>query len=136
MTLNPAIRRMLLAIAVLLLLGLTWTGLTGGVHQWPVSQSPGQRAQTVTQLAYGLFAILSVVTTFAFQRWAPVMIAGFAISAALAAGLASIVWGETSVATGLVSGGAALLLALGIAWLLRVGARDARAPVASSDRIV
>jgi len=41
----------------------------------------------------------------------------------VAAGLASIVWGGTSVAIGVLSGGAALLTGLGVIWLLRVGAR-------------
>jgi hypothetical protein len=41
----------------------------------------------------------------------------------LAAGLASVVWGGTSLLIGLLSGAAALLIGLGIAWLLRVGAR-------------
>ncbi|MFL5462522.1 MAG: hypothetical protein ACJ79B_07120 [Gemmatimonadaceae bacterium] len=44
------------------------------------------------------------------------------ISLSLAAGLASVAWGGTSLLVGLVSGIAALLIGLGIAWLLRVAA--------------
>jgi len=43
---------------------------------------------------------------------------------ALAAGLASVVWGGTPLWIGLLSGGAALLIALAMLWLLRVGARS------------
>ncbi|MFL5621321.1 MAG: hypothetical protein ACJ8AB_01620 [Gemmatimonadaceae bacterium] len=44
------------------------------------------------------------------------------ISLSLAAGLASVAWGGTSLLVGLVSGIAALLIGLGIAWVLRVAA--------------
>ena len=60
-TLSPPIRRALLALLALLLLWLAWSGLSGGVHQLPQSQTPGQIAQTITQFAFGLFAFLSVV---------------------------------------------------------------------------
>jgi hypothetical protein len=121
---SPALRRVLLAVAVLLLLGLTWTGLSGGLHQLSHPQSSGEKAQTFTQLAYGLFAFLSVVTTFWGRRWIALIQTCWAVSATLAAGLASVVWGGTTLGIGLLSGGAALLIALGISWLLRVGARS------------
>lgn len=123
MTLSPALRLTLLAIAVLLFLGLAWTGIAGGINQLPQSQTTGQTAQTIAQLAYGFFALLSVVTTFWGRRWTFLVLGCWAISLMLAAGLASVVWGGTSLGIGLLSGGAALLIALGIAWLLRVGAR-------------
>lgn len=80
-------------------------------------------AQTLTQFGYGLFAVLSLVTTFWARRVNPLMLAGWIVSVTLAAGLAAVVWGGTSLLMGLLSGAAALLVGLGIAWLLRVGAR-------------
>jgi hypothetical protein len=51
------------------------------------------------------------------------MLAGWTTSVTLAAGVASVAWGQTSLLIGFISGAGALLIALGIAWLLRAGAR-------------
>jgi ammonia channel protein AmtB len=123
MTLNARVRQILLVIVCVVLLWLAWIGLSGGVDQLSQSQSAGEMVQTFTQFAFGLFALLSVVTTFWAQRWNPLMLGSFTISLSLAAGLASVVWGGTSLLIGLVSGTAALLIGLGIAWLLRVVAK-------------
>ena len=123
MTLTPRLRRALLAIVGLLLLWLGWTGLTQGINQLPQSQTPGQIAQTLTQVAFGLFALLSLVTTLWARRWNTLMLAAWTVSVTLAAGLASVVWGGTSLLVGLLSGAGAFLIGLGIAWLLRVATR-------------
>jgi hypothetical protein len=113
----------LLAIALVLLLALAWTGISGGFNQLSESHTTGEMAQTITQFAYGLSALLSVVTAFRGRRWAPAIHACWVVSVSLSAGLASVVWGGTPVATGVLSAGAAMLVALAITWLLRVGAR-------------
>jgi hypothetical protein len=59
---------------------------------------------------------------FRAQRWNRLMLVIWVISLSLAAGLASVVWGDTSLLIGMVSGSAALLIGLGIAWLVRVAA--------------
>ena len=87
------------AIVVLLLLGLTWTGLRGGLHQVSESRMFGEQLQTGAQIAYGLLSLLSVVTTFRGRRWNRLIVATRAVSITLAAGLAAVVWGGT----GLVS---------------------------------
>jgi hypothetical protein len=120
---SPKVRRVLLGIALLLLLGLAWTGLSGGINQLPQSTTLGEKAQTLTQFAYGLFALLSAATAFRGRRWARLVRVGWVVSLALAAGLASVVWGETSPAIGLLSGAAAGLIGLGISWLLHEGVR-------------
>ena len=51
------------------------------------------------------------------------MLVGWTISVTLAGGLAPVVWGDSSLPIGLVAGVACLLVAWGIAWLLRVAAR-------------
>jgi hypothetical protein len=53
------IRRVFLVVALLLLLVLAWTGLDGGVSLFMASQSPGQKAQAIAQIA---FALVSLVT--------------------------------------------------------------------------
>jgi hypothetical protein len=123
MTLNRPLRRALLAIVALFLLWLAWTGLSGGINQWPQSRTPGQIAQTITQLAYGPLALLSLVTTFWAHSWHRPILACWTVSLTLSAGLASVVWGGTSVLIGCLASAATLLIALATAWLLRVGAR-------------
>jgi len=123
LTPRSRIRQALLAFGVIVLLWLAWTGLRGGITQWSEAHTTGQGIQTATQFAYGLFALLSVVTTFWATRWNLWMLAGWTVSATLAGGLAAVVWGGTSLLTGFVAGGAALVIAVGIAWLLRAGAR-------------
>ena len=119
MTLPPRVRQILLVIVCGLLLCLAWIGLSGGLHQLSQSRTPGQMVQTLTQFGFGVFALLSVVTTFRAQRWNPLMLVGWVISLSLAAGLASVVWGDTSLWVGLVSGSAALVIGLAIAWVAR-----------------
>jgi len=121
MTIGPAVRRLLLIVAIVLLLALAWTGISGGISQLSSARTAGQSAQTVLQLVYGLFALLSIATTFWGRRWNGPMLVGWTVSLALTAGLASVVWGGTSILIGFLSGCAAGLIAVGIAWLLRVG---------------
>ena len=121
--LNPIVRKIFLVVAALILLALAWTGLTQGVNQMPQSHTPGEIAQTLSQFVFGIFALLSLATIFWARRWNTLMLGGLIVSLALAAGLASVFWGGTSILIGLVSGGAALLIGLGIAALLRAGAR-------------
>ena len=123
MTPSPTVRRVLLAVALVVLLCLAWLGISGGLHQIPQSHTPGQIAQTASQLAYGIFALLSAATTFWGRAWSRVVLICWLASVTLAAGLASVVWGGTSLVVGLLSGLAAFLVALAITWLLRVGAR-------------
>jgi hypothetical protein len=124
LTPSPLVRRIFLATALSSLLALAWNGFSGGTNQLSESQTLGQKAQTVSQFAYGLFALLSVATTFWGRRWSRVSHACWMVSVTLAGGLASVVWGGTSVAIGMLSGVATFLVALALIWLLRVGARD------------
>lgn len=123
MTRNLVLRRLLLGVMALLLLGVAWMGWSGGVTQWSHAQNTGQLAQNLTQIAFGSFAFLSLVTTMWAVRWNNVMLAGWVVSATLAAGLAPVVWGDASLLIGVRSGAAGAIVALAIAALLRVGAR-------------
>ena len=124
MTLTSVFRRVLLAAVGLALLFLAWNGLAGGVNQLPESHTPGQIAQTLLQFAFGLFSLLSLITSFRARRWNRLILAAWTISIGLAAGLASVAWGGTSLAIGFLSGVAAFAVALAIAWLLRIATRD------------
>lgn len=113
---------MFLVVAIVLLLGFSWTGISGGISQLTSARTSGQTAQTVLQLIHGLCALLSVLTTFWAERWNRVMLVCWTIATALTAGLAAVVWGGSSLRVGLASGVAAGLIAAGIGWLLRAGA--------------
>ena len=127
---SPAVRRVFLAVAVLLLLGLTWTGVSGGLHQIPQSHTPGEWIQTIAQLGYGMLSLLSVLTSVRGRRWGPPILACWVVSVTIAAGLAAVVWGGTTVGVGVVSAGVSLLVALAIVWLLRAGLAASPAPAA------
>ena len=116
-------RLALLVVIGVFLLAMAWTGVSQGINQFPQSKTAGQIAQTLTQFAFGVFAFLSLVTTFWGRHWNYLMLAGWTLSVTLAAGLATVVWGGTSLLIGIVTGTVSFLFAFGIAWLLRVGAR-------------
>lgn len=121
MSLPPVVRHILLAIAMLLLIAVAWTALSGGIRQIPRSRTLGQRVETTVQLACGLLSLLSVLTCFRWRRWGRLVRAAWAISLMTAAGLSSLVWGPPMLIIGLVFAAAALLLALAIIWLIRTG---------------
>ena len=62
MVVHPALRGTIGGLAALLLLWLGWEGISGGVTQWSDVTTVSQRVQNVTQLAYGVFAVLVLVT--------------------------------------------------------------------------
>ena len=117
------LRRALTIIAVLLLLALTWLGISGGITQWSDTVSSSQRVQLATQVWYGAFALLTVVTAFKWPQWQKLAERGFLVGAVAAASLATMVWGEASLLAGVLSGIGALLVAGLIVWMLRVGRR-------------
>jgi hypothetical protein len=118
---SPVVRRMLLIVALLLLTGLGWTGISGGLHQLPESHTLGQRVQSLSQLGYGVLSVLAVLTSVWGRRWRPLILACWTVCVTLAGGFASVVWGGTTLLIGVISGAAALLVALAIIWLLHVG---------------
>jgi hypothetical protein len=116
-------RRVLFVAVALVLLGLAWSGVNGGANQWRQSQTPGQVAQTLTQFAFALFALFTLVTMIWWRRWNRLMGMGLTVSLGLAGGLASVVWGGTSVLVGIIAAVASAAIGLGITWLARVAAR-------------
>jgi hypothetical protein len=120
MKLHPGVRLVLATLAVLLLLALTFEGITGGVRQLPQSDTPGQIAQSVAQLLYGVFALLVIATAIRWREFATIVQLAFVASCVVAASLAAIVWGATSILEGALTGCAALVVALLLVWLLRV----------------
>ena len=120
---NRRVSMVLRGIGVLLTLLLAYTGLTGGVQQYPGIHSTGQWFQTSFQLAFGVFSVLSLIVTFRVKHWRRWVFPGFVLSTTLAAGLAPVAWGHQGLWTGLLAGVASLLIAAVIVWLLRGGER-------------
>ena len=121
------LNRVLPGVAVLLLLGLAYTGIAGGIDQFDQSThseyTTGQIVQTVLQLAYGVLGLAVIAVWFWARRWSTPVFAAFILSLTLAGGLASVVWGRTSITIGVVSAVASLAVAWVIVWLLRFSAR-------------
>ena len=120
---KPTVSKILRVLGLLFTLALAWTSLLGAVQQYPGVLSTGQRLQTAFQLLLGIFSVLSLIVTFRFLHWRRVVYPGLALSAGLAGGFASVVWGGQSLVIGLVSGIASLFIGLVDVWLLRGGAR-------------
>lgn len=119
--LRPVLRQVLLACGTLLLLGVAWMTLSGGLSQLPRSTTPGQRVETAVQLACGVLSLLSVLTCFRWRRWRSRVLGAWAISLSATAGLSSVVWGPPSVSVGLIFAAGTALFALAINRLLRAG---------------
>jgi len=117
--------RALEVFAILLFVGLAWTGISGGLNQLPQSPALGQKVQTVTQLAYSILSLVALAAWFWARRWSGLAFTAWEICLAVAAGLAAVVWGETTVVVGVLTGIASFVIGWGIAWLLRFSARRA-----------
>jgi hypothetical protein len=120
---NVNVRRGLLVVGIPLLLALAWFGLRGGIGEWSLTESIGQRIQTAAQFAYGLFSLLTVASLFLTGMITRIVRASWLVAITIAGGMAPVVWGGAAWWAGLVAGLAVLLLGLLILWLLSVGAR-------------
>jgi hypothetical protein len=121
MNIRSTVRRIILTIAILLLLAISWITLSGGFDQLPQCHTIGQQAETVVQIACGLLSILSAVTCFYWQRWRRFVRTAWTIVLATTAGMSSFVWGPPMLTVGLALAALALLVALAIIWLMRTG---------------
>jgi hypothetical protein len=123
-SLQPVVRRGLLACAVLFLIWLAWRALSGGFRQLPRSRTAGQKVETATQLGCGLLSLLVVLTCFWRRQWAPPVRIIWSISLATAAGLSSLVWGPPMPLIGVLFVAISLLVARAVIWALRVHRTD------------
>lgn len=58
------LRRALLPVTVLLLVGLAWWALAGAIRQIPISHTADQRIETAVQCICGVLTLLVVLTRF------------------------------------------------------------------------
>jgi hypothetical protein len=106
---------------MLFLIVLVWGTISGGLHQVPRSLTIGQRVETGVQLACGLLSLLTVITSFWWRRSGRAVRTAWATSLAATAGVSSLVWGPPDAIVGLAFAALALLVALAIIRLLRIG---------------
>ena len=118
MTRHPVVRRLLCAVAALLLLALAWWTLSGAVHDVPQSRTVGQRAETVIRFACGLLCIAALVTRFRWRPLARLFRIAWAVTLAATAGVSALVWGPPQPLVALFFVVIALLLAGAIVWAL------------------
>jgi len=121
MTLHPMLRPILAVVAVLLLLALAYTGITGGVQQWAQWSTMAQRIQTGSQIVYGVCALFILITSFRWRHLRRVAEFGFVLGGVAAASLAAVVWGGGTVLSGLLAGIAAFAIAGAIVWMVHAG---------------
>ena len=114
-------QKILGGIGALLLLGLTWTGVSGFFNQLSDAEGTGQLVQTYSEIVYGAGAFFSLVTTTWGRRWATIANVLFIVGIAFAGGLAPVSWGGAPPVTGLMTGAASLAIAVGVLWMLRRG---------------
>lgn len=121
MTVLQVVRPIAVVVAGLLLLAVAFTGITGGINQWPNWTTLSHRTQASAEIVAGVCALLIPITRFRWWRLRAAAEIGFVAGSVAAAGLAPVVWAGGSVIEGLVSGLVALAVACGIVWLFRFG---------------
>jgi hypothetical protein len=122
MTVQQVVRPIAVVVSVLLLLALAFTGITGGIDQWPNWSSLSHRAQSSAEVVSGLCALLIPITRVTLYRLRKASEIGFVAGSVAAAGLAPVVWADAPVTQGLLSGIVALAIAAAIVWMFRFGA--------------
>jgi hypothetical protein len=136
MVLHPVLRGTIGGLAVLLLLWLGWEGLSGGVDQWSDATTVGQRVQYVTQIAYGVFAVLALLTAFRWKQFRRFADVGFVITSSAAGGLAVVVWGGKSTLSGVATAIASAAVAALILWMLHIGIRSPKSEISSQKSAI
>lgn len=119
MSFKVFIKRFLFAGITLLLLLLAWEALSGGLDQFPRSETIGQKVETVIQLIFGLFCLLVVLSCFLWREWAQPIRVIWAITLVAVAGLSSLVWGPPMPLIALFLAALGLLVSLAIIWALQ-----------------
>ena len=121
MTIQQVARPIAAVVSVLLLLALAFTGITGGLNQWPNWSSLSHRIQSSAEIVSGVCALLIPTTRVAWRRLRKASEIGFVAGSVVAAGLAPLVWADAPLIQGLLAGVVALVIAAAIVWMFRFG---------------
>lgn len=113
------IRYTLLAVVILFLVVLAGWAISGGVQQFPRTQTFGQNVETIIQILCGILSLLVIFTCFWWKKRAKPVRVAWGLTLVLMAGLSSLVWGPPMPVISLVFSGVTLLIVLAVLWVLR-----------------
>jgi hypothetical protein len=119
----------LTAFLILLLLASAYLGLTGGIPLVREAHTAARALATGTELLYGVAALLALVALANRYRWSFRVLIVWAAGLTATSGLAPVVWGNTSVRTGVVSGAVAGVVLALILWAWHFAQSRAALPV-------
>ena len=112
-------RKIGFALICLLLLLTAYNGLREGLNMISYATGAGQWAATLTQLIYGVSAVLTLSAMGARHRLATPFLYAWCVATTLVSALAPVVYGGTSIGIGIMSGAAAALVAALVFWIWR-----------------
>ena len=124
MIVHPIFRRVFALVAVAGILGLAWAAIPTSLNQLPQRNTLPQSMQVYTSLIFGFSGIAVVFLAFMWRQKAWIAEVVFVASGAVTAGLASVVWGRTSMFLGVISFVASGFITAVLVWMLRFGLRD------------
>ena len=122
MALGMPVRRLLLGLGVVLVLALVANGLIGGIDQLSQATTSAQRLQSYMQIVLGALGIVVPVAIVGDWGVARVIAGCWAVVVGITGGIAPVAWAGASRLIGAIAGLASLVVAVGIVWLLRIGA--------------
>ncbi len=115
-----AVKHLLLAGTIVILVLIAWGAISGGFQQFPRSRTVGQMTETILQVIAGLLSLTVVLTCFWGRRRARVVRIVWTVVVVAAVMLSSFVWGNAPPLTAVLLGVVSLFVVLGIRWALRV----------------
>lgn len=112
------------SFGILLLAVTAWLGVRG-IGEFSSGATLAQRIAATTHITYGIAAITGVIGLLMRLPWAKWALWIWAVSATITATMAPIVWGGAGWMAALLSGAAAIVVCLLIAWLCNLGEKEA-----------
>ena len=109
-------RRVGFWVSVVFLLFFGVSGLQSFFSDWGLASTLGQKLCGIGQATFGTCGLLAGVGAILKRRWARPAALAFVVSVGITAGLASVVWGETNLATGVASGAFGFLIGILLYW--------------------
>ncbi len=109
-------RRVVFWASVVLLLFFGVSGLQSFLGDWGLAGTFGQKLCGVGQATFGTCGLLAGVGAILKRSWAGPVALAFAVSGGMTAGLASVAWGDSNLATGIASGGLGFLIGILLYW--------------------
>lgn len=112
-----------------------WSGISGALREFPMSETLAQQAQSVSQGAYGLMALVCIWYAWRGGAWPRSVSAGWIVTCGCSAGLATVAWSGASVMAGVGTGVAGAAFGLGLIallkrWRVRAPVSEAAPPAA------